>query len=69
MHPMNPDLLRALSPHSFDGRTKDPHAHHRTAHLAQLREDRRLRHRARLHQLLDFLALQPRHAKPAPCRS
>jgi hypothetical protein len=41
MHSVNLDLLRAVSTHHPDGRAKDPHAHHRAEHLANLCAARR----------------------------
>jgi hypothetical protein len=41
MHGVNLDLLHASSPHHPDGRPKDPHAHHRSGHIAARRALRR----------------------------
>lgn len=43
MHGVNLDLLRACTRHHPDGQPKDPHAHHRAEHLADLRAARQAR--------------------------
>lgn len=51
MHGVNLDLLHS-GPHHPDGRPKDPHAHHRTEHLAELRIARHARWQAALSRVL-----------------
>ena len=51
MHGVNLDLLHS-GPHHADGRSRDPHAHHRVEHLTTLRIARRARWQAALSRLL-----------------
>jgi hypothetical protein len=51
MHGVNLDLLQT-TPHRADGTARDPHAHHRAAHLGALRAARRARWRAACHSAL-----------------
>jgi hypothetical protein len=57
MHGVNLDLLRT-GPHHPDGQPKDPHAHHRAAHLADLRAARRARWSGWLARLVAAPALR-----------
>lgn len=60
MHSVNLDLLRATTPKD------DPHAHHRAAHLADLRAARRLLWQDRIARLRALIARRPAHA-PHTC--
>jgi hypothetical protein len=51
MYGVNLDLLRS-GPHHPDGRSKDPHAHHRAEHLAELGIARHARWQATLSRVL-----------------
>lgn len=62
----NPDLLHCASRYRPDGRTKDPHAHHRAEHLAQLQAKRRARWAARLARLFQALT-RSRTTPTLPC--
>jgi hypothetical protein len=53
MHNVNLDLLRAAT------RQADPHAHHRAAHLADLRAARRRRWQDRIARLRALFAQSP----------
>ena len=64
MHSVNLDLLRASARHHPDGLPKDPHAHHRTEHLASLRARRRVRWLAGLERFRRVFAHAPVAAAP-----
>lgn len=68
MHGVNLDLLRATAAHHPDGRPKDPHAHHRAGHLADLDKARRARWQAALSRVL-ALAGRKHHAIKAQTAS
>lgn len=70
MHGVNLDLLRASVAHHPDGRPKDPHAHHRAAHLGALqaaRAERRQSHVSRIVALIRKMVGRPAKT-PALCR-
>lgn len=54
MHGVNLDLLHS-APHHPDGRSKDPHAHHRAEHLAELGIVRHARWQAILSRVLAMI--------------
>lgn len=60
---VNLDLLRALAPCHPDGRPKDPHAHHRAAHLAAQGADRALRRHLALKRFFGLFRRSARSRK------
>lgn len=67
MHGINLDLLRT-GPHHFDGRLKDPHAHHRAELLALSRAARRQVWQNRLARLR-LLLVHRAPQSPTSCRA
>jgi len=64
MHGVNLDLLH-LGPHHPDGRSRDIHAHHRAAHLDDLRAGRRAKWQAVLARAMALLRKPASpHGKP-----
>lgn len=68
MYGVNLDLLRATAAHHPDGRPKDPHAHHRAAHLDALKAARAARWQCRVGRAVAlFRKMVRRRGKPSLC--